>query len=65
MFLNVIVVESAVCGSYPFSIGHPINPYMGDYIRITLPLEEIALQGFIQPRLYFLSTEIQKMFKTI
>ena len=29
-----------VCGSYPFSIGHPINPYMADYIRITLPLED-------------------------
>ena len=28
-----------VCGSYPFSIGHPINPYMDDYIRISLPLE--------------------------
>ena len=28
-----------LCGSYPFSIGHPINPYMDDYIRISLPLE--------------------------
>ena len=52
-----------VCGSYPFSIGHPINPYMGDYTRITLPSEEIALQDFIQPRLYFLSTAIQNFFK--
>ena len=27
-------------GPYPFSIGHPINPYMADYFHITGPLED-------------------------
>ena len=27
-------------GPYPFSIGHPINPYMADYFYITGPLDD-------------------------
>ena len=39
IFQNVIVGNLPL-GPYPFSIGHPINPYMADYFHITGPLED-------------------------